>query len=530
MQFSNNTYIMPDAFRDDIPVIHGQNYYINEQAQVCTYTYNNIDVIDDLGNTVTVTSISELTDFIYIINSKLAFKTSAGILVTDLDATKQNYRGGLQGIVGFDDNATEYQFLNNKSQGATIKFVGRINNSKQLELQLGDTWAIPLGEFRCYISNTFYNITYNTVLPNTFGDTFEVTLCGWTTVSDKLEATNYITDALVQGNTLYLMTRTQLIGSEPFSWDIIDTKEETVIWSEDSRIVGNKLYADPTGSQIFCVDYNTNTVYFLDSVNDFNILNSYQHNLRLTGAGYIDKQMIALIDKEGITVQYFYVSLNNYLQKSVAALKFNQMSAYEEIYDTNQIEEVAFIKSISSIAIQSTQRSPMLIYMLGNSIQSICHTNEDMIIGENYCYRLVNGNLMQYGLTEDNGYYDDLSDTNLEYADNFIYIGSDLESDVGGATLEDTEIKFEGKIAIIQDDEVLVESSGDKPEAIDLPVRTNQANPENNWYLYSKTLRMPLCYPDWIKITMMPTTKILSISLTNYFGNDNKPKKSKKKR
>lgn len=530
MQFSNNTYIAPDAFRDDIPVIHGQNYYINEQAQVCTYTYDNVNVIDSLGDAVTVTSLNELTDFIYIINNKFAVKTSAGILVTDLDATKQNYRGGLQGIVGWDDNATEYQFQNNKSQVSTVTFTGRINNSKQLELQLGDTWAVPLGEFRCYISNTFYNITYNTVLPNSFGDTFTVTLCGWTTVSNELEATNYITDALVQGNTLYLMTRTQLIGSEPFSWDVIDTTEQTVIWSEDSRIVGNKLYGDPTGSQIFCVDYNTNTVYFLDSVNDLEILNSYQHNLKLTGAGHIDKQLIALVDKEGITIQYFYVSLNNYLQKTVASVKFNQMSAYEEMINTNQIEDVAFIKSISSIAIQSTQRSPMLIYMIGNNVQSICHTNSDIIIGENYCYRLVGGNLMQYGLTEDNGYYTDLSDTVLEYADNFIYIGSDLEADVGGATLEDTEIKFEGKIAIIQDDEVLVESSGDKPEAQDLPVRTNQANPTNEWYLYSKTLRMPLCYPDWIKITMMPTTKIISISLTDYFGNAEKQKKKSRKR
>lgn len=530
MQFSNTTYIAPDAFKDDIPIIHGQNYYINELAQVCTYTYNNVNVYDTTGEAVTVTNLNEITDFIYVINNKLSFMTSEGIIVTDLDATKQNYRGGFQGIVGWDDNATEYQFQNNTTAQSTVSLTGRINNSKQLEIQIGDLWVVPLGEFRCYINNTFYNINYNTVLPNTFGDTFTVTIAGWTTVTEKLEATNYITDALIQGNTLYLMTRTKFIGSEPFSWNVIDTAEKTVIWSEDSRLVGTKIYGEPTGSQIFCVDYNTNTIYFVDGVNDLSILQSYEHNLKITGANYIDKQLIAIVDKEGITVQYFYVSLNNYLQKTAASMKFNQMSAYEDLINTNQIETVEFVKSLRSIVITSTQRASMLIFMNGNNIQSICHTNSDAIPGSNYMYRVVGSDLMRYGLTEDNGYYTDLNDDNiLDFQDNFIYIGSDLEPDVGGSTLEDTEIKFEGKIAIISDDEVLVESSGDKPESVDLPVRTNQVNPSNEWYLYSKTLRMPFSYTDWIKITMMPTTKILSISLTDYFGNNGTSKKNKRK-
>ena len=63
------------------------------------------------------------------------------------------------------------------------------------------------GEFRCFISGTFYNINYDTVLPNTFGDTFNVTLAGWTTVNLK-SATNYIRDIIVSGNTLYLSGQT----------------------------------------------------------------------------------------------------------------------------------------------------------------------------------------------------------------------------------------------------------------------------------------------------------------------------------
>ena len=92
--------------------------------------------------------------------------------------------------------------------------------------------------------------------------------------------------------------------------------------------------------------------------------------------------------------------------------------------------------------------------------------------------------------------------------------------------MRDTEIKFEGKLALVDGDDVSVESSGDVPkDSKDLPVRTNQDNPDNWWYLYTKTLRYPVSYTDWIKISLMPTTKIISISLVE---DPNKSQKGKK--
>ena len=124
----------------------------------------------------------------------------------------------------------------------------------------------------------------------------------------------------------------------------------------------------------------------------------------------------------------------------------------------------------------------------------------------------------------------DYEEGNIMY-DSFIYIGSDLEPDVGGSTFNDTEIKFEGKIVILDGDQISVESSADTPkDEFDLPIRTEQNNPENQWYLYTKTLRYPVSYTDWLKIGLMPTTKIFTINLAENLTDKSQSKsKSKKK-
>ena len=95
----------------------------------------------------------------------------------------------------------------------------------------------------------------------------------------------------------------------------------------------------------------------------------------------------------------------------------------------------------------------------------------------------------------------------------------------------DTEIKFEGKIVILDGDQISVESSADTPkDEFDLPIRTEQNNPENQWYLYTKTLRYPVSYTDWLKIGLMPTTKIFTINLAENLTDKSQSKsKSKKK-
>ena len=130
MKFSNITRINPEALADDIPVIHGKNYYINDEAVVCTFNNSPESVFDQSGMTVAVKSVSPVTEFIYIVNNKLSFKTDRGILVTNLTATKQNYRGGFQGIVGFDTSTSEYQFINsNVTAKSDVTFTARVNTS-----------------------------------------------------------------------------------------------------------------------------------------------------------------------------------------------------------------------------------------------------------------------------------------------------------------------------------------------------------------------------------------------------------------
>lgn len=515
MIFSNETRINPEAKEtaQSIPVIHGQNFYIDEQGYVSTYNKTPVNIFDKNFQPVEVQSIKEVTEFIYIVNQKVAFKTDQGIYVSDLIADKEVYKGGFQGIVGFNETEVEYQYINNNQPSvSTIKVVGRINNSKKLEIKLGNTWVLPLGEFRVYINETFYNINYYSVMPNSFGDEFEVTLAGWTT-NTLADSTNYIRDIFVQGNTLYLSTRLNLIGSEPFNWSEIKKETETVIWSEDSRIVGSYFQGDATASYFYLVNYNTSSVYYIDSL-DFKILQEYKHRLPIMGAGVIDKFMIALSDKESLTVLSAYVSLNTWLIKNQIYFKFNQLSAYEDINNNYEREEITFIQSLNSIALKSNQRSNMLFYLVGKDILSGCHTIQDISIGEYNLFTTVNNNLFKYTLVEESGEYNELNveSGNISY-DSFIYIGSDLEPDVGGSTLRDTEIIFEGKIAIADGEDTSIESSSDVPQSKDLPVRTLQVNPDNEWFLYTKTLRYPVSYTDWLKISMMPTTKIFNIRL-----------------
>lgn len=517
MKFSNITRINPEAFETDIPIIHGQNFYINAEGFVCTYNNINISVFDGNNKTVSVSSIQPVTEFIYIINQKLAFRTNRGFLVTDLSATKQNYTGGFQGIVGFDTSTSEYQFLNSNTENkSNITFTARVNSNKQLEIQLDevdDIWVTPLGEFRCFIDNQLYTINYNTLLPNSFGDTFLITLPGWTTTT-VTPATNYIIDAFVAGNTLYLSTRTQIIGSAPYDWAKIDTNDSTVIWSEDTRIVGSHIAGNPTASNFFIVNYNTSSIYWVNG-EDLSILQEYQHKLPILGAGSIDKFSLAVIDKEAVSTIVAYVSLNTWLIKTKSYFAFNQLSAYEELTTTYLREEVKFVRDLDALFIKSTQRANMILSILDGKIVSGCHTG-DCIISDYYAYRKdADGSLYIYTTVEDSGVYDEIDIQNgIINFDSYVYIGSDLEPDNGGSTMRDTEIKFEGKIALVDGDDVSVESSADIPKnEYDLPVRTEQSNDENWWYLYTKTLRYPISYTDWIKISLMPTTKIFSINL-----------------
>lgn len=514
MKFSNETRINPETVEESIPVIHGQNYYIDEQGYVSTYTLDTVNVFTNNTSNIEVTSINQITEFIYTVNNKLAYKTSEGILVTDIDAGKENYRGGFQGIAGFNETETSYEYLNNTSPQSTIKFTGRINSAKKLEIFIGSLgkWVVPLGEFRVYIADTFYNINYNSVLPNTFGDTFEVTLVGWTTVNLKT-STDYIKDIFIAGNTLYLSTRLQIIGSEPYNWSNVDEASETVLWSEDTRLNGCYFVGNPSATYFFLVNYNTSSVYYIDST-DLSIKQEYQHRTPILGAGSIDKFLIALVDKEAVTVLSAYVSLNTWLIKSKIYFKFNQLSAYEDMKDNYLKETVEFTQDLDALIIKSNQRANMMFYVIGDKILSGCHTDDGIIPGKWQSYLIDNKQLYTYQKVEDNGLYNPLDITaGVTSYNSFIYIGSDLEPDVGGSTSRDTEIVFEGKISIIDGDEISEESSGDIPVSQDLPVRTNQVNPENWWYLYTKTLRYPVSYTDWLKISLMPTTKIFNISL-----------------
>lgn len=516
MKFSNETRINPEAVEDDIPVIHGNNYYIDEQGFVSTYNNSFVSVFDKTGSSVTVQTIKPITEFIYVVNQKLAYKTSQGILVTDIPALKEHYRGGFQGIVGFDEATTEYQFINsNSTTQSEQQLEARINDNKQLEIYLPtlDIWTTPLGEFRCFIDDVLYNIGYDTVLPNAFGEQFTITLLGWTTVSVTPD-TNYIRDAFIAGNTLYLSTRQKIIGSTPFVWSEIDTSQSTVIWSEDSRLSNTYFVGNSTASNFYMISYNTSCIYWVDGTT-FDILQEYQHKQPILGSGSIDKFTIALVDKEAVTIIGAYVSLNTWLMKTRLYFKFNQLSAYEEMTTQYLREEVVYVRDIDTLVIKSKQRTAMMLYILGNKVLSGCHTSDDIVAGEFEAYLPTDQGLYLYTRVEESGDYTEIDrETGVVNFDSFIYIGSDLEPDVGGSTMRDTEIMYEGKIAIVEGDEVSVESSGDVPaDARDLPVRTNQDNPENWWYLYTKTLRYPISYTDWIKISLMPTTKVFNIRL-----------------
>ena len=516
MEFSNETRLNPEQFEDSIPVIHGQDFYIDEQGYVSTYNREPVTVFDSYGNSVVVTSFKPVTDFIYIVNNKLGYKVSTGIMVTEIPATKENYKGGFQGIVGFNETETNYQYLNNKSTQSTINFTGRINSSKQLEIYLedSDTWVVPLGEFRCYISGTAYNINYSSVLPNSFGDTFTVTLATWTSV-DISPSTNYIRDALVCGNTLYLSCRLNIIGSEPYNWNNIDTSSSTVIWSEDSRLTGCYFHGSPTASSFWMVNYNTSSCYYV-SGDELSVLQEYEHKLPIIGAGHIDKFLLAVVDKEGLSILSAYVSLNTWLIKVKAYFKFNQLSAYEDILTQYQREQVTYVQDLDSLVIQSNQRANMMFYILADKIKSGCHTIQEVIPGDYSCYAILDNQLLKYTKVEDSGEYEPIDkDAGVTAYNSWIYIGSDLEPDMGGSTMRDTEIIFEGKISITEGSGISVESSSDRPkDTKDLPIRTNQTNPDNWWYLYTKTLRYPISYTDWVRISMMPTTKIFNITLT----------------
>ena len=537
MQFVNNTLINPEALANDIPVIHGKDYYIDEQAIVCTYNQKDVKIIDRTGSDVEVSSINQITENIFIINNFLSYKLASNeILVTQINCSRSVYKGAFQGIVGFNEGETTYQYLNNTSVAGSTTYTGRLNNNKHLEINIGGTWYVPNGEFRCYIDETFFCINSQSTLPNSFGETFTVTLASWTEATGQSETdpTNYIKDIFIQGNTLYLSTRKQLIGSTPFDWSDIDTTKESVIWSEDSRFINTYFYGEPSADVLFCVDLHNNTIYLLNSSN-FEYINSYDHNYQITACNNIDKQMMVIVDKKFVTIINFYQQLNNYLLKTQLQYEFKQMSAYEDLPEYPFYEDVTFIKSINTIAIKSSYRQNMLIYTVGNKVSSACHTDTNMILTDWEAYLVLGGTATRYSLVEDNMRYDEVSQNEIKEYSSYIYIGSDLEADLGGSTTADTQILFEGKICIEDERGVIsVESSGDKPVASDYPVRTNQVNPENNWYLYSKTLRYPVSYTDWFKITMMPTTRIYSISLINQTeqtnSNNNKSKRRRRRR
>lgn len=532
MQFSTETRINPEAFEDSIPIIHGKNYYIDEQGYVSTYNINNVAVFDQSNNAVTVNSIVEVTEFIYIINQRLAYKTENGFLVTSIVADKENYVGGFQGIAGFNETETSYQFINNNNPiQSSVSFTGRINNSKQLEIEVGtDNWVRPLGEFRCYISGTFYCITYDTPMPNSFGDTFTVTLASFTTVNLSLD-TNYIRDIHISGNTLYLSTRLQIIGSEPFNWSNIDTSSETVIGSEDTRLTGCYFEGSPTASYFYMINYNTSSIYWI-SGEDLSVLQEYEHRIPILGCGSVDKFMLAIVDKEACTLLQAYVSLNTWLMKTKVYFPFNQMSAYEEMLSTYIRETVHYSRDLNSLCIESTQRAPMFLYIIGDKVLSCCHTDDEVAAGDFAAYLVQDGQLYRYYRVEDNGVYNDIDIPNaITNYESYVYIGSDLEPDVGGSTMRDTEIVFEGKLAILDGDDVSIESSSDVPiDTADLPVRTQQTNPDNWWYLYTKTLRYPISYTDWIRISLMPTTRIYNIKLAVDLTQGEQPNKKSKKR
>lgn len=516
MQFSNETRINPENFQDSIPVIHGQNYYIDEQGYVSTYNLQGQSVFNRDGERVQVQTISQITEFIYIINKRVAYKTSQGILVTDLVANKEKYVGGFQGIAGFNEADTSYQYINSNAEvKSEVQFTGRINASRQLELFMSstNTWVVPLGEFRCYIGTTLYTINYDSILPNAFGDTFVVTLVGWTNV-DITPDTNYIRDIFIAGNTLYLSTRLQIIGSTPYNWSDINTSSTTVLWSEDSRLIGSYFAGNPTANYFYLVNYNTSSVYWIQAT-DLEILQEYEHNLPILGTGSIDKFTICIVDKEAAIILGAYVSLNTWLIKTRLYFKFNQLSAYEEMVTQYIREEVHYVRDLNTLVIKSSQRANMMLYILNNKVLSGCHTPTGIQASNYSAFYITEDNVYRYTRVEESGEYETLDkDTGVVNFENFIYIGSDLEPDVGGSTMRDTELLYEGKIAIVDGDDVSVESSGDVPaDTEDLPVRTNQPNPENWWYLYSKTLRYPISYTDWVKISMMPTTKIFNISL-----------------
>ena len=533
MIFSNSTMVAPEATADSIPVIHGQNYYINEQGYVCTYNEHNVTVLDANGDEVQVTSFQQLTENIFIVNANVAFLTSGGIVMTGLPAPYTDYAGSFQGIVGYTNGETKYSYINNTTERSNITFNARLNASSNVEIQVGNNWYVPSGEFRCYLGETFYNINSGTRILNPQSTTFTLTLVGWKTV-ELTDDTNHIGDIFIQGNTLYLSTRLQLIGSAPASWDMIDTKESTVVWSEDMRMVGSKFYGDPGSDKMFLVNYVTNTIYLTDS--EFTLLQMYEPLNTLTGANVIDKYTLAITDKFGITLLSAGISLQTWNLKSSDIILFNQMSAYEEIPDILVPEDIAFVTPLSTIVIQSTLRANMLIKITSGKVTSIAQTTQDIRISKWGLYRLVSvgqgtNQLRQVTLVEDDADYEDLSAEKSSY-DSWIYIGNDLEPDYGGSTFYDTMIQFEGKLAIVEDeDNIIVESSSDTGSGnVDLPVRTNQGNPENWWYLYSKSLRIPVSYTDWLKITMMPTTKIFNISLTPTVGLTEVPKQTKRKR
>lgn len=513
MIFSNDTRINPELQeKNGIPVIHGQNYYIDDQGYVSTYNLSPETIFDSTGTTIEVESIIPVTEFIYIINQHVAYKTNSGFLVTEIPANKEKYRGGFQGIVGFNETEISYQFLNNKTLKSDYKLTARINSTKQLEIQIGENWITPLGEFRCYINDIQYTINYNTPMPNSFGETFDIYLSGWTTATLKGD-TDYIRDMIVQGNTLYISSRLHLIGSAPYSWETVDTSISTTIWSEDSRIVGSYFVGQPTATNFYLVNYNTSSIYWV-SAEDFSVLQEYQHKMPMMGVGSVDKFTCAIVDKEAITIIGAYVSLNTWLMKVRTYLKLNQLSAYEEMTTQYLREEVIFCQDLDSLVIKSSQRKNMMFYILNNKVQSGCHTNNEIVIGDYSCYIIDSGTLYKYTRVEDSGEYEpiDLSTGHLSF-DSFIYIGSDLEPDNGGSTMRDTEIVFEGKINIVDGNSISTESSSDTPISSDIPIRTDQNNPDNWWYLYTKTLRYPISYADWTKISLMPTTKIFAIRL-----------------
>lgn len=516
MKFSNETRINPEMFEESIPVIHGKNYYIDEQGYIATYNLAPVEVFDETGASVEVKSIQEVTEFIAVINNKLAYKTSKGYLVTKLAADKENYRGGFQGIVGFNETDVSYQYMNgNSTLKSDVTLEARINSSKQLEIHLtgSDIWVVPLGEFRCFINDELYTVSYDTILPNTFGDTFQITLLGWITVTIS-PATNYIRDMFIAGNTLYISTRLKIIGSTPYDWSSVSSETQTVLWSEDSRIVGSYFVGSPTATYFFLVNYNTSTLYWI-SAEDLSVLQEYEHRLPILGVGAVDKFTIGLIDKEAVSVLSAYVSLRTWLIKTRTYFQLNQLSAYEDMVTQYLREKVQFVRSINSLVVKSTQRASMMFYILDNKVTSGCHTDFEITMSEFNAYLVSNNTLYAYTRVEDSGEYEPIDyDTGVLGYESFIYIGSDLEPDVGGSTMRDTEILFEGKITLVDGDTLSVESSSDKPvDTKDLPVRTQQINPENWWYLYAKTLRYPISYTDWCKISLFPTTKIFNISL-----------------